>query len=226
MGDNFDDGGISVDSSQPRLIEPSPKLRWALDIAGASIFGALSIALSFSATFIPRIPGWYIALFDPISLIWLLSFLIFGPRAGLLTMVVGTIGLMPFDPTVWLGPMMKFASTIWLVVIPWAFTRMRTQRALTGEDLRKWKNYVPSMLLAWAIRCVVMVGANILVLKAMMPFLIDGLSLEWLGFKDVVGLEAVAVTVVLVNTLQTLADAIIPYILVFASRIYDRFAIY
>jgi riboflavin transporter FmnP len=50
-----------------------------IQIAGAAIFGALSVVISALTTpIIPRIPGWGMAIFDPVSIIWIICFLIFG----------------------------------------------------------------------------------------------------------------------------------------------------
>ena len=88
-----------------------------LQLAGGAIFGALSIVVSFIAAFLPRTPEGF-AYFDPVSIIWVLCFLIFGPLAGILCSVIGMVGLMFFDPFAPIGPSMKFIATIPMIIVP------------------------------------------------------------------------------------------------------------
>ena len=61
--------------------------RITLEITGAALFSALSIVvgtfLTPTLTNLLRVPGWFIAIIDLISLIWVVCFLLFGARAGL-----------------------------------------------------------------------------------------------------------------------------------------------
>ncbi|MFX1419632.1 MAG: hypothetical protein ACFE9N_11990, partial [Promethearchaeota archaeon] len=96
-----------------------------IELSGAAIFGALSIVVgAFLAPNIPRIAGWFIAIVDPISIIWIACLLIFGVRAGILCSIVGAVGLMPFDFTGWIGPSMKLAATISLIIVPIIFLKL------------------------------------------------------------------------------------------------------
>ncbi|WP_457556706.1 hypothetical protein [Candidatus Harpocratesius sp.] len=208
---------ISSDTLLERKVESNSKKSLTIEIAGAAIFGALSIALSYTATFIPRIPGWYIAWFDPVSLIWIAAFLIFGVRVGLITTIIGTIGLIPFDPTIWIGPTMKFLSTIWFIILPYFWLRIHN-KSLTHEHLKKPKNYFPPMIIAWVIRTLLMVVLNYLILKYMFSAL-DYMTLKWLNMEQINGTVAVIVTVVFINTLQTIFDVLIPYLIVYFTPI-------
>ncbi|MHA1775676.1 MAG: hypothetical protein ACTSWC_02815 [Promethearchaeota archaeon] len=214
----------SIDDSTERKTKEMSNRTLNLEIAGAAIFSALSIALSYTATFIPRIPGWYIAWFDPVSLIWIAAFLIFGFRAGLITAIIGTIGLAPFDPTIWIGPVMKFLSTIWFIVIPYYWMRLQ-RKSLTHENLKVPKNYFPPMIIAWILRVILMVFLNIVILKYMFNVL-DYMTLGWLGFNATTGVIAVVVTVIFINTLQTLFDVLLPYFVVFKTPIQKTLSVY
>ncbi len=201
-----------------REIPQTPNRRLTIEITGAAIFSALSIVFGMIDLTILRVPGWYIAYFDPISLIWIMAFLIFGVRAGIITAIIGTIGLMPIDPTIWIGPMMKFLSTIWFIVIPYIWVRLNSKNK-SIENVQKLSNYIPSVVVAWIIRCLLMMLLNYLILKYMF-FMIDDMTLGWLGFEQISGLTAVIVTLLLINTLQSIFDATIPYILVFKTPIH------
>ncbi|MCF2140947.1 MAG: hypothetical protein K9W44_12895 [Candidatus Lokiarchaeota archaeon] len=207
----------SSDMALERKAKSANRKNLTIEIAGAAIFSALSIALSYTATFIPRIPGWYIAWFDPVSLIWIAAFLIFGFRAGLITTIIGTIGLIPFDPTIWIGPTMKFLSTIWFIILPYFWFKVHN-KTLTHEQLKKPKNYFPPMIIAWLLRTFLMVLLNYLILKYMFSAL-DFMSLKWLNMEQINGTVAVIVTVVFINTLQTIFDVLIPYFVVYFTPI-------
>ncbi len=214
----------SQEELQPREISQVKRHSFALEVAGAAIFGAISLVTSVYITpIILRVPGWGFAFFDPVSVVWLTAFLIFGFRCGLMTLVIGSIGLYFFDPT-GIGPLMKFFATIWFILIPYVFLRLKTKKKPQGTDLKALKHYIPSMLIAWAIRVPVMFILNIIVLR--MWNLYDIVNLAWLGLADVSGISAILITVILLNTIQSIGDAVIPYLLVFTTKIYDEFKIW
>ena len=64
----------------------------------ASVLAALSIAVAPIASFVPRIPGWGIALFDPVSIFWVVAFLMGGYWVGIMSAFAGTFGLFLYDP--------------------------------------------------------------------------------------------------------------------------------
>ena len=54
-------------------------------VSGAGMFSAISLLVSLLTTeLIPRF-GWGLAWFDPVSVIWILSFFVFGYEAGIIT---------------------------------------------------------------------------------------------------------------------------------------------
>jgi riboflavin transporter FmnP len=217
----------SVETGQePRVVRSETRSKLTIDIAGAAIFGALSIVVSqLTTASLPRMQ-WGIAFFDPVSLIWIAAFLIFGYRAGVLTCLIGMLGLMPFDPTPLVGPVMKFVATIGLVVIPWAYAKFATKQTPSGDNLSQLRIFVPGMTLAWIVRIILMIGLNYFYIVYVWQVPIQFLSLEWLGHAEITGFMAIAVTIFLLNTLQTLFDAIIPYIIVFKGKIYEKFKFY
>lgn len=209
---------------EARVVPPSKNI--TLKIAGAAIFGALSIIVSLLTTEnLPRMP-WGIAYFDPVSIIWLLAFLIFGVEAGILTCIIGMVGLMPFDPTPFVGPVMKFVATIWHVLIPYLVIRMKNQKVFSGEVFSLKGNYALSSIGAWIIRCVVMIFLNAFYIQYVWHAPVQFLDLSWMGISGVNGWIAVAITVFLLNTIQAFFDATLPYFLVFKTKIYNLFNFY
>ena len=209
-------------SEKPRIIPENNRKNPTIEIVGAALFSALSIVLS---VYLPPFRlAWGLAYFDPVSIIWISAFLIFGFRAGILTSLIGTVGLILVDPFLaYFGPFMKFLSTIWFVLIPYLYLRFIRKSSFNGKDLKKLSNYIPSMLIAWAIRCILMSILNYLIITYMFNMQVD---LGWLGLSELTGIWAILITVLVLNTLQSLFDVIVPYLLVFSTKIYDRFQIY
>jgi riboflavin transporter FmnP len=200
-----------------------------IELAGAAIFGALSVVVgTFLAPSIPRIAGWFIAIVDPISIIWITCFLIFGVRAGLLCSFVGAVGLMPFDPTGWIGPSMKLAATISLIIIPIILLKLykREPGILNSQKLKEPKNYAFNGLLGTVLRIVVMEILNILAFLTVFAGYVDFVTLEFLGLPQISGLTAILIGAPLINAWQSVLDLLIPYLLVFTTRLNEKFEIW
>ncbi|MHA1562377.1 MAG: hypothetical protein ACTSPA_09660 [Promethearchaeota archaeon] len=170
-------------SEKPRIVPDNNRKTITIEIVGAAIFSALSIVLS---VFLPPFRlAWGIAYFDPVSIIWITSFLIFGFRAGILTSIIGTVGLILVDPYLaYFGPFMKFLSTIWFVLIPYLYIRLIKKSIFSGKELKKLSNYIPSMLISWLVRCILMSILNYLIITYMFEMQVD---LGWLGFSELTG---------------------------------------
>jgi len=200
-----------------------------IELSGAAIFGALSVVIgTFLAPNIPRIAGWFIAIIDPISIVWIACFLIFGVKAGLLCSVVGAIGLMPFDPTGWIGPSMKFAATISLIVVPIIFLKLykRDPEIINSKKLKAAKNYVIYGTLGTVVRILVMEVLNIIVYLTVFAMYADWISLAFLGLPQITGMTAILIGAPLINAWQSLLDLLIPYLLVFTSKLDEKFEIW
>jgi riboflavin transporter FmnP len=200
-----------------------------IELSGAAIFGALSVVIgTFLAPNIPRIAGWFIAIVDPISIVWIACFLIFGVRAGLLCSVVGAIGLMPFDPTGWIGPTMKFAATISLIVIPIIFLKLykRDPEIINSKKLKAPRNYVMYGILGTVVRILVMEVLNIIVYLTVFAMYANWISLAFLGLPQITGMTAILIGAPLINAWQSLLDLLIPYLLVFTSKLDEKFEIW
>ncbi len=185
-----------------------------LQIAGAAIFGALSIVLSFLSPILPRVPQG-IAFFDPVSIVWMSCFLIFGPLAGLLCCVIGFIGLIPFDMSIpVIGPLMKFCATVPLIIVPIVLLKLykrRGKEGLASKKLKKPRNYLISGIIGVALRTVVMVILNTIV---------------YLFFFGAEGLELWLIMIIIINPIQSIWDLLIPYLIVFGLKLDERFYIW
>lgn len=206
--------------------------RITLEITGAALFSALSIVvgafLTPTLTNFLRVPGWFIAVIDLISLIWVVCFLLFGARAGLVCCVVGTFGLMPFDYSAPVGPLMKLAATVSLIIVPIVFLKLykRTEGVRNSEKLKKRSNFVLYGLLGTVLRIIVMLFLNILVFLTVFSLYLDQISLAFLGLPEVTGLTAIIIGAPIINAWQSGLDLVIPYIIVFGLQLDQKFEIW
>jgi len=191
----------------------SKRTRLTLQIVGAAIFGALSLILSlYVVPYLPRTPQGF-AYFDPVSIIWFTCFLIFGPLAGVLCCVIGMTVLFPFDPFAPIGPLMKFSATFSLMIVPIMLLYLinRKEGGRKSQKLKRPKTYVVYGALGILVRIIVMVILNIIV---------------YLAFYGSEGLEYWTILVILLNALTSLWDLLIPYLLVFTSKLDQKFEIW
>jgi riboflavin transporter FmnP len=207
---------------QPRQIQQ--KKNFSVKVAGAAIFGALSYVVSILTTpYIPRIPGWGIAYIDPISIIWMIAFLLFGIEAGLLTYLIGFVILLIFDPFSPIGPIMKIAATIWFVIIPYFYSKFISKQTFSQNCLKQLKIYVPSILIGLVLRILFMIGFNFFILLYIFRVPLEFMNLAWIGLPEISAIPAVIITVILINTIQTIFDTAIPYLIVFNAKL-DKIA--
>lgn len=191
----------------------SKKTRFTIQIVGGAIFGALSLVFSlYVVPYLPRTPEGF-AFFDPVSIIWVTCFLIFGPLAGILCSIIGMVVLFPFDPFTPIGPLMKFSATFSLMIVPilllYIFKHKKGERM--SQKLKEPKTYILYGALGVVLRIVVMVFLNIIV---------------YLSFYGSDGLEYWIILVILLNSLTSLWDLLFPYLLVFTSKLDEKFEIW
>ncbi len=194
-----------------------------IQIAGGAIFGALSIIISALTTpIIPRIPGWGMAIFDPVSIIWITCFLIFGPIAGVLCCIIGAFGLLLFDPT-GIGPIFKFSATIPLVIIPTLILKLfkRKEGKLNSPKLKDPKNFAFTGILALVFRIIIMIIANVIF------FMFFANLFEWA--ETPITSEAwifIIIFAIVVNAYQGALDLIIPYLVVYKTKLDEKYEIW
>jgi len=223
-----------TDLTQERIAEEketkmSKSSQLVLQISGAALFGALSIVLSIFVTpLVPRIPGWGIAIIDPISIIWILCFLIFGTRAGLLCCVIGTFGLMPFDSFAPIGPLMKFGATFALIIVPILFLKLYKEEegVRNSQKIKNLKNYILYGILGIILRIGVMMLANYLLFVTLFADAVAFVSLEFIGLPGVSGWTAIIIGVIIINAETSLWDLLFPYLIVFGSKMDQWFSIW
>ncbi|MBD3406755.1 MAG: hypothetical protein GF411_11630 [Candidatus Lokiarchaeota archaeon] len=175
-------------------------------VAIAGVFAALSIAFSFIAEYLPRHPGWGIAYFDPVSIIWIVSFLIGGFWIGSTTAIAGTLGLFIFDPT-GIGPVFKFAATYPMILVPY-LGLLVIKQADDGSNLSHLGKLSVLMFFGLLLRLAFMIPMNLQIVPLFVPDLTP---------------EYIIITVILLNILQSVWDTIFPYLIVHKTGVFENY---
>ncbi len=180
------------------------------EIVIAGVLASLSIAVAPLGAIVPRVPGWGIAIFDPVSILWIVAFLIGGFKVGSVSMTAGTFGLFFYDPT-GVGPIFKFLATAPMIVVPWLAAR-KFSKMSGGKYLARHKAYAGSMFVAFLVRLGLMIPLNLVVVPILFP-----------GFFTV---EGIIIYTLILNTIQSFWDALIPYIVAYKTPVYDNFGMW
>ena len=194
--------------SEMQLSDESKSGIMARKITTAALLAALSVAVSPVVSFLPRY-GWGIAYFDPVSIFWIVAFLVGGLEVGLLSTFIGTIALLPFDPT-GIGPMFKILATLPMIIVLWLGTRIRA-RNRGGEYLEEPISYFALIIIAYFVRILIMVPINLWLVPLYMPVF---------TFNDIL------VVTIVFNALQSALEATIAYNVVYSTRMFEQFGMW
>lgn len=215
--------------SEEKETQMSKSSQLVLQIAGAALFGALSIVIAaFTTPILPRVPGWGIAIIDPVSIIWIMCFLIFGARSGLLCCVLGTFGLMPFDPFAPIGPLMKLSATVALIIIPIVFLKLYKSRegVRNIQKIKNFRNYIVYGIFGIILRIGIMMIFNYLLFITLFAGELAFVDLSFMWLPDISGWTAIIIGVIVINAETSVWDLLIPYLIVFGLKIDEKFAIW
>lgn len=205
------------------LVTESTSSVRAKQVVLASVLASLSIAISPIADFVPRIPGWGIAIFDPVSIFWVISFLLGGFWVGLVSTAAGTMGLFLYDPTA-VGPIFKLIATLPMIVVPYygvrklrnvvrgeTLSNTEDKQSVGGESLSRPKFYATLMILAFLLRLGLMVPINIAYGAVAFPFLTMDFIINY---------------AIILNSFQSLWDALIPFVIVHSTGVFKTFKLW
>lgn len=186
-----------------------------IKIAGAGLFSTLSLLVSLLTTsVIPRF-GWGLAWFDPVSVIWILAFFVFGYESGIITSVVGMFLLFPFDPFAPFGPIFKFTATIPLIIVPFIIEKIR-KHPITSDYTLKFRNLGFNWLVALLVRLILMIPLNIIAIATIFSDwkIWDTHTLGFIGLNSLGGWMAIVITVIFSNIIQSISDYLVPIALI------------
>ncbi|TFF84663.1 hypothetical protein EU523_01420 [Candidatus Heimdallarchaeota archaeon] len=168
----INDGLNSVTDTKEEQLKESQGNTLLVELAGGAILGALSILLGLINQFLPEIPViGGMKIFDLIALPMMVAFLIFGIKAGLLSTVIGCLGILTHgSSTAWIGMTAKFLATLPMIIVPWLLLRFGDKLAkrisflpqltVSSQSLKKSFTYliIPSIL----FRVILMFAVNLL----------------------------------------------------------------
>ncbi len=189
-------------------------------ITGGAIFSAISIGLAVSlAPILPRMPGWGIAFIDPVSIIWVLCFLIFGLLSGLICAFSGFAALFYVDPFIPWGPLFKLTATLPLIILPYALLKYFKNQDSQPLGLRFERLSVYSLFTipALIIRCVIMGVVNIF----FFIFILGEAAITAVG-----GLPTILLIAMAINAEQSIWDLYIPWLLTYPTKIYKIYKLW
>lgn len=197
------------------------------ELAVSSILGALSIFLVFTPDV--RLP-WGMAALDFIAIPWIIAFLLFGLKCGLLTSIIGFLGIFFFSEEAFplVGATMKFSATIPLILVP-AFVLKFTRSKNSSESFAVKKVYVFSMVIAIVVRCLVTMFLNyywaIPFMYNMKPSDVPGAFnfFFWGDPRSSTPFMYYILGISLWNTWQGVVDAVISWFVVYPTNLYKQF---
>ena len=96
---------------------------------------------------------------------------------------------------------------------------MKFIKVLSSEQMENRKFYSLTFLIAHVLRLISMITANLVVLTYVWHVPIQFLTFPFFGLDSISGVSAVISVVIIVNTIQSFTDALIPYLLVFRTPI-------
>ena len=202
-----------LDSASDPIMEPTEtteSTERVKRITTAAVLASLSIAIAPVVAVIPRLPGWQIAFFDPVSLFWIAAFLIGGLEVGLVCSAAGAFGILFYDPTGFIGPTLKLVATLTMIVVPWIAAK-RLSKQSTGKFFSTSTRYFPLMFGGYLIRLAVMIPLNLIVVPLFFgPWPID----------------QIIIFTATINTFQSLMDALIPHIIVHKTPVFKNFGMW
>lgn len=196
------------------------------ELAAASILGALSIFLVFTPDV--RLP-WGMAALDFIAIPWIIAFLLFGLKTGLLASIIGFLGIFFFSeealPIV--GATMKFSATLPLMLIP-ALVLKLTRSKSSSESFAVKKIYIFSIAMAIVARCLVTIVLNY---YWAIPFMYDMNPSDvpgafnfffWGNPQSSNPFAYYIIGISLWNTWQGVIDAVVSWFVVYPTNLYKQ----
>ena len=196
------------------------------ELTASSILGALSIFLVFTPDV--RLP-WGMAALDFIAVPWIIAFLLFGLKSGLLTSTIGFLGIFFFSEEAFpvVGATMKFSATIPLIIVP-ALVLKFTRSKSSSESFAVKKVYVFSMAMAIVVRCLVTMFLNyywaVPFMYNLKPSDVPG-AFNFFFWGDPLSSNPLIYYILgvsLWNTWQGVVDAVVSWFVVYPTNLYKQ----
>jgi len=194
-------------------------------ILGSVLLGFLSAPISLIKK--PRF-FWGSAIFDPISFFWMISFFLYGPMGALISSLIGAlaISLLSREPTPIVGAILKFTGTLTVWITFYFILLISPHMFCSAIYFHELTIYSPSVLLAAIMRCIVEITACFFAI----PYFLTVSQKVSISFPMMIerfgGLFRYFFIMIGLNFWLTILDTIIPWLVVYPTGIYSRFAVW
>lgn len=223
-------------------------------LAGSALLGAIS----WMCVLIPddwvKVPVWGIAVIDLVAIPWVIAFLMFGVRGGLITSGIGTLAIFFFseEPVPLAGAVSKCLAIVPLILTVYLLLKKLPNLNYSAETLASPRGYITVFAPAVLVRCVVMVLVNLFIAIPLnmrywtdvliSPSEVPAAFYNWLwkwpmenlfNRPDLVNQVSVSqlfvlfvLGVFLFNTWLSILELTISYIVVYRSGLYQEFGVW
>lgn len=212
-----------------------------IELTAGAILGALSVLFGITwdayvesliggPTFAPGMT-W----FDVVAVPMLVAFLVFGIRSGLVAAVIGCGAILfyPSEAFGWLAMWPKFFASVTMFVVPWLILKLNKRAKDKGtnfipslkyssETFKPVKNYWVLMGLAIIVRLIFMFIFNTLVVAPLYLWLF-GAPFQTVFSNPTVFLPLGAGYAIW-NVVQGISETVIAYLIVYPTKLNERFA--
>lgn len=189
-----------------------------IKFVGGTILGTLSIVLVPFTQFIPDLP-WGMKMFDPTSFPWLIAFFLFGVEAALISATVGAIGITFLGHTHFIGAIMKFSATVPMFLVPAAIIKVLPKINYSSKTLRKPYIWFPLAFFGALTRFVVCFFLNLYWAVPLWTGLTTSEVLETFG-----GYFNFFLIVVGWNAWQSFWDALLPWLIIYSTKLNENYS--
>ncbi|MFX1259831.1 MAG: hypothetical protein ACFFAN_18420, partial [Promethearchaeota archaeon] len=130
------------------------------------------------------------------------------------------------DPTV-IGSVFKFLATIPLIIIPTLMLKLhkREKGEFKSKKLKDPKKFAITGILSIAVRIGLMIVANIIFFMIFVEYFAFA-DLSIIGLGNIKGWTAIIVFTIIVNAYQGALDLLIPYLLVYKTKLDEKYEIW
>ena len=189
------------------------------------LLGVFSAPISFIKK--PRF-FWGSAGFDPISFFWMISFFLFGPLGALISSFIGSISTFFFsrEKTPLLGAVLKFTGTLIVWLTFYCMLRKSPNMFCSALYFKDIAIIVPFLILAAIVRCIVEIPACFFAIPYYLSKITEKTVSSHMMVEKFGGTTKFFLTMIGLNFWLTFLDVVIPWLIVYPTGIYDRFAVW
>lgn len=194
-------------------------------ILGSIIFGLLSAPISLIKK--PRF-FWGSAGFDPISFFWIISFFLYGPTGAIISSLIGALAifLLSREATPLLGAILKFTGTLIVWITFYFILLMSPNMFCSPIYFQELTIYAPSVILAAIMRCIVEIPICFFAIPYFLTVSQKVYTSPHMMIEKFGGLFRYFLIMIGLNFWLTFLDALIPWLVVFPTGIYNKFAVW